>query len=83
VDGVRALGEARGEKGGVGVKEKTWKIKAEVELVILRVGSTEDVREDLINKCVKVKSGPYENRAIGRITKIIKVKRGSRHWEWG
>jgi hypothetical protein len=39
------------------------------------------IKKDLEGECVKVKSGVYENIAMGWITEVKKISLGTRTWE--
>lgn len=52
---------------------------AEGKLVQLHV--PEHIKKDLEGELIKVKSGIYENMAIGWITEVKKISLGIRKWE--
>ena len=56
----------------VKIKQKIWRVKAEVELDVPREGDVLS-QEELVGQLLKVKSGRYENIALGWITKILEA----------
>lgn len=50
-------------------------ITAQIEIEDEYVSQSEDIISDLLGECVKVKSGLFENIAVGHITVVQKIPR--------